>query len=380
MKKRSVFKKIILINLIFLFSTKLNCCVNYDYDNYEYDYKLVSQFDLQKNVKKACSNYIKKSGYNHKSRNFPNKLLAEYKLKVDQTLQELKNDLKLNWKVNVSYYKIRETAEKNLKKFKHTLSKITLSNNLETKIDELIKKLVSIYSISDSEYFSKKRKILKNLRRTIKEDGRNYIRKNEIKKQIKEKFENYLNENESYWTDYFNPFFNTPSHTNESHINETSFDFSFNSSSKTEKIKSHQLDNKITEVATKLLGIKPEKIPARVISDYSDKIKKIKTQLNNSISYYKDYVTLKDINRVCKEELQSIMDKINYKNERCAICQDKYKPKDKVGTLSCNGGHIFHKDCIYQWLKADNKKSCPLCRQQNVIVAKIEDVSYKKIL
>ena len=129
-----------------------------------------------------------------------------------------------------------------------------------------------------------------------------------------------------------------------------------------------------------MLGIYPEKIPARVVSDYSAKIQKIKIRLNNSISYYKDYVTIADIKRVCREELQPIMDKISYQNETCAICQDKYKPKEKVGTLSCNGGHIFHKDCIYQWLNVDRKKSCPMCRQQNVIVAKIENVPNRKIL
>jgi hypothetical protein len=64
------------------------------------------------------------------------------------------------------------------------------------------------------------------------------------------------------------------------------------------------------------------------------------------------------------------VDKINYKGETCSICLDNYRPKQRVGILSC--GHVFHKDCIYQWL--GYQKTCPLCRAENVIVAQMEDV------
>ncbi len=378
MKKNSVFKKIVLINLILLFSTKITCCVNYDYLNdYEYDYNLISQYNLPQNVQNACLKYIKKSGYNPKSNNFPNKLIAEYNLKVDQTLQELQNSLQSNWQTNIYYYEIRQSAEKHLSSLKRTLSTITLSNSLTSRVEQLIKKLINTSTISQAESLRRKQIVITDLRQIMTKDYRNYLRQDEIEKQIKKTFLNPPKA--SSWSQPSSYNANTTYNAKKPSYN---YNTNYNNSSSytSNQIKRHQLDSNILEIATNLLGIHPEKIPARAISDYSSKIQKIKTRLNNSMSYNKDYVTIADIKRVCKEELQSIIDKISYKNERCAICQDKYKPKDKVGTLSCNGGHIFHKDCIYQWLKADNKKSCPLCRQQNVIVAKIEDVPYRKTL
>lgn len=45
--------------------------------------------------------------------------------------------------------------------------------------------------------------------------------------------------------------------------------------------------------------------------------------------------------------------------ETCPICLVEYEDGDEVRTLSC--GHLFHKDCIDQWLSEHT--SCPGCRQ-----------------
>lgn len=42
----------------------------------------------------------------------------------------------------------------------------------------------------------------------------------------------------------------------------------------------------------------------------------------------------------------------------CSICLDKIKPKDAVGIKHCK--HIFHKDCIKEWVNLRN--NCPICR------------------
>ena len=46
------------------------------------------------------------------------------------------------------------------------------------------------------------------------------------------------------------------------------------------------------------------------------------------------------------------------KEDKCAICLQKYKGIDIIKEFPCN--HIFHKNCIFKWLKKSNV--CPLCK------------------
>jgi len=45
--------------------------------------------------------------------------------------------------------------------------------------------------------------------------------------------------------------------------------------------------------------------------------------------------------------------------EECSICLESYQEKDKIVQLTCT--HIFHKDCIREWLQ-NKQNNCPLCR------------------
>ena len=45
--------------------------------------------------------------------------------------------------------------------------------------------------------------------------------------------------------------------------------------------------------------------------------------------------------------------------EECSICLESYQKNDKIVQLTCN--HIFHKDCIGEWLQK-KQNNCPLCR------------------
>lgn len=64
------------------------------------------------------------------------------------------------------------------------------------------------------------------------------------------------------------------------------------------------------------------------------------------------------------EELQTIIltkeNILKYEDKSCIICLEHYKIKDKIKILSCD--HIFHENCIYQWL-CKEKISCPICRK-----------------
>jgi len=42
----------------------------------------------------------------------------------------------------------------------------------------------------------------------------------------------------------------------------------------------------------------------------------------------------------------------------CVICLEEFKNGDVVITLPCF--HLFHKQCITDWLKREN--SCPICK------------------
>jgi len=58
-----------------------------------------------------------------------------------------------------------------------------------------------------------------------------------------------------------------------------------------------------------------------------------------------------------------------YYSDQCPVCLSNFYGTERVGVLNC--GHVFHPECIKQWLK--QSKSCPLCRQQNAFLAKIYD-------
>ena len=46
------------------------------------------------------------------------------------------------------------------------------------------------------------------------------------------------------------------------------------------------------------------------------------------------------------------------KEDKCPICLQKYKSADIIKEFPCK--HIFHKNCIFKWLKQSNV--CPICK------------------
>ena len=63
------------------------------------------------------------------------------------------------------------------------------------------------------------------------------------------------------------------------------------------------------------------------------------------------------------------------KEDKCPICLQKYKGTDIIKEFPCK--HIFHKSCIFKWLKESNV--CPLCKYDitndvnNVVLDQNED-------
>ena len=46
------------------------------------------------------------------------------------------------------------------------------------------------------------------------------------------------------------------------------------------------------------------------------------------------------------------------REDKCPICLVKYKSADIIKEFPCK--HIFHKNCIFKWLKTSNV--CPICK------------------
>lgn len=55
----------------------------------------------------------------------------------------------------------------------------------------------------------------------------------------------------------------------------------------------------------------------------------------------------------------------------CSICIDKFSKSSDVIQLECN--HIFHEECIKQWLKTS--KTCPVCRKRVNITISDQEIN-----
>ena len=78
---------------------------------------------------------------------------------------------------------------------------------------------------------------------------------------------------------------------------------------------------------------------------------------------------MEDVKLVVKKEIldniltskySELEEKIKLMNSKCTVCQDDFNSEDKVRVLKCE--HVYHLDCIDDWLKEYSYK-CPCCRE-----------------
>jgi hypothetical protein len=67
-----------------------------------------------------------------------------------------------------------------------------------------------------------------------------------------------------------------------------------------------------------------------------------------------------EINKIKTTEYSKLDTDTKNTCTKCTICQDEYHNDNKVRELNCK--HVFHLECIDQWLKEYSYK-CPQCRQ-----------------
>lgn len=63
-----------------------------------------------------------------------------------------------------------------------------------------------------------------------------------------------------------------------------------------------------------------------------------------------------------KIRYSSLAGEENNTEEECIICYREYSEEDIVTKLKCNEKHVFHTDCISEWIR-QGKNSCPVCRE-----------------
>ena len=70
-------------------------------------------------------------------------------------------------------------------------------------------------------------------------------------------------------------------------------------------------------------------------------------------------------------EVKQFEDIIQKKQSSCSICMEEYKEKDLVKKMTCSGEHLFHCECIDQWLTEN--MTCPNCNCLMEMIEKKEN-------
>ncbi|PIN03830.1 hypothetical protein CDL12_23647 [Handroanthus impetiginosus] len=68
--------------------------------------------------------------------------------------------------------------------------------------------------------------------------------------------------------------------------------------------------------------------------------------------------------------------KLNPDRSRCTICLSEIGDGEEGRELNCK--HIFHRNCVDQWLRCDGGATCPICRRAMVSEEIVAD--YKRML
>ena len=100
----------------------------------------------------------------------------------------------------------------------------------------------------------------------------------------------------------------------------------------------------------------------KMLEENEKRIKEIEAILNNMNNNFYTFPIKENSNELIEElEIdEKLIHNIEIEKNKCIICLNNYKIHDKISYLPCL--HIFHCDCIKEWLKISNK--CPLCKNK----------------
>jgi len=345
-------------------------CAGLSYD--AYNTALVQRHDIQHTIRTTVEQYLAQQGFG--PHNIPDKFRDEFQQKINAISTDLTT---MFYHQNIAYVDVERTVRKNLDSFVNNLRTTIPASELEANVQAAVSSYIhykglsidQIPSHAKTEYHNRISSIIKNLRTIMRNDFRDYVRTYEVEKAIKTELDVLIkrltNTGPVTSVDWWSYFFgsNNNNQAQQQHHNVPAA-----------QVARYDLEQKAMTIAyevLKPLAINADNIPARVISDFGDAIQKVLSRMRDIMGRSgSNYVWKSDLEAAMRQELQPVIDKIQYKGELCTICQDDFRHAQRVGILSC--GHIYHKECIYSWL--ERQQSCPLCREQGVIVAQQETV------
>lgn len=65
-------------------------------------------------------------------------------------------------------------------------------------------------------------------------------------------------------------------------------------------------------------------------------------------------------------------------SHECVICFNEFVEDQQVCQLKCSRKHIFHFDCLQQWVKM-GRNTCPVCRQSIIEPGQLSNGSQRSI-
>lgn len=380
-------KKTFLDNLKRLLCSGLFCAgVNYSADS-----SIIRKHDLEYHVRQTAEQFLANEGFGPFY--IPARLLSDYEQKLQTARQELLKRINQQGGLYLDASDVQATISRTMRPFADNLRNIIHDYQLEAVLINAIQSYLATKGLTQddipardvAEYINRSAIVMDKLKTIMRNDRRSYVRVFEVEKEIENALklfvsrianaqsqsynQNSYSSNQNVVTsfDWFDQFFNTSTQPKPSIVTTTP-----GTTANASKIMDYDLEQSVTNAAYSILrtyNIDPNKIPARAISEYSAKVQKSLQILKNlMIRSGRTYVWKDELETTMLQEMQSVVDKINFIGESCAICLDDYTIGQRIGIVSCS--HHFHSDCIYTWFK--QQKTCPMCRAQNVIVAQIE--------
>ncbi len=342
----------------------------------------INRNNLNFYIRQAAEQYLSTQGFNPYS--IPDKLRPDYEQKIQDVMDALLN--KLSYYPNkIDYAEVQVSVSQKMYPFAENLRTVVCDYAFESAVTQaisnyLLTKGLSQNQIKDrdiAEFVNRSGEVTNSLRRIMRNDGRNYVRSNEIDKAINDQMAAFVARikatvtyptpqqpvnSQASSTGWFDWLLGSDAGTSQQHISTPS----------NNKIMLYELETNVTNAVNNTLkthNVDPNKIPARVVSDYSEKVQRTIRELKDVMNRSgRTFVWRDELEQSALSNMQPIIDKIYFRGEMCVVCQDNYTKGVRVGILSC--GHHYHKDCFYQWL--NRQKTCPMCRAQNVFVEKIE--------
>lgn len=361
--------------------------------HYSADSSVISKHDLEYHVRQTAEQFLANEGFGPFY--IPARLQPDYEQKLQAAKHELLTLLVRQGRNYLDTNEVQATMSRIMRPFADNLRSIVKEYQLETAVTRAIESYLATKGLTQdripdrdvAEFINRSATVMTKLQAIMRNDRRTYVRVFEIEKEIDNALKlfvsriansqsynhnSYANNNQNVVSgfDWFDQFFNATPQPKPTVVTTTP-----GTTATAGKIMSYELEQSVTNAAYSILrshNVDPNKIPARVVSEYSDKVQRSLRLLRDLMSQTgRNYVWKDELEQIMLRELQSVVDKIHFKGESCAICLGDYEKGERIGILSCS--HHYHSNCIYTWF--NQQKTCPTCRAQNVIVAQIETMA-----